>query len=48
MEQELINEYIITSNRIAKLAVQNGSVELYENCLKIFKPEFHENVKLSF
>lgn len=48
MEQELINEYIITANKIAKLVVQNGSVKLYEDCLHIFNPNFRENLKLSF
>lgn len=47
-EQELVNEFIITANKMAKNIVQNSSVSLYSDCLKIFQPNFIKDAKLSF
>ncbi len=48
MEQELVNEFIITANKITKNIAQNGSMQLYNDCLKIFQPNFNCDVKSSF
>lgn len=48
VEQELVNEFIMTANKLAKNIVQNDSVQLYDDCLKIFQPNFNCDVRSSF
>lgn len=47
-DQQIINEYIIEANKLAKSIVQMNSVALYNNCLRIFKPNFSLNLNKSF
>lgn len=47
-DQEIINEYIIEANKLAKNIVKMNSVALYIDCLKIFKPDFSLNLNKSF
>ena len=47
-DQQIINEYIIEANKLAKSIVQMNSVALYNDCLRIFKPNFSLNLNKSF
>ncbi len=47
-DQEIINEYILEANTLAKTIVKMNSVALYKDCLRIFKPNFSLNVNKSF
>lgn len=47
-DQQIINEYIIEANKLAKSIVKMNSVALYNDCLRIFKPNFSLNLNKSF
>ena len=47
-DQQIINEYIIEANKLAKSIVKLNSVALYNDCLRIFKPNFSLNLNKSF
>ena len=47
-DQSIINEYIIEANKLAKNIVRMNSIALYNNCLRIFKPNFSLNLNKSF
>ncbi|MBQ9440843.1 MAG: ATP-dependent DNA helicase RecG [Alphaproteobacteria bacterium] len=47
-DQNIINEYIIEANKLAKSIVQLNNVALYSDCLRIFKPNFSLNINKSF
>ena len=47
-DQEIINDYIITANKLAKNIISIGTVELYKDCLEIFAPDFKPDITSSF